>query len=143
MPVRLDKNSGELGAHPIVLAKIKEMTDRYRSNINECDAKSCWVSMAEVLQLIADNNANGIRIYYGRHAHGEADEFKDKHNVILVATRDTTDPHDPTSENSVDLLNEFVGNGPVNSVTVSFSGMGDDVIPLCPPHCPSSVSILK
>jgi hypothetical protein len=143
MPVRLDEKFGKFGAEPVVLAEIMEMTALYRKDMRAGDALSCWVSVAEVLQLIADNNGNGIRLYYGRHGDKEGPDFKGKHNIILVSTRDTTNPGSPTSENSVDLLNELAKKGPVNSVTVSFEGMGDDVIPLCPPHCPKGASVLK
>jgi hypothetical protein len=138
MPVRLDENFGMPPLKPIVPAKIKEMTDRYRAGSGDDDTKSCWVKVSEVQQLIADNpGANGIRLYYGRHADNDGADFNKRHNIILVTTRDTTTPDNPTSENSVDLLNPDVAIGPVNSITVTFAGMGGDVIPLCPPHCPT------
>ena len=145
MPTKLNAQFGsEIPAHPVLPGKIKEMTERYRTTCSKGDARSCWVSMSEVLQLIADNGANGIRIYYGRHGDNDGTEFKNKHNVILVATHDSVTPTKPTSENSADLLNAVETDAhPANSVIVSFEGMGDDVIPLCPPHCPKTMSILS
>jgi hypothetical protein len=40
---------------PIVLEKIKEMTDRYRTYMPAGDAKSYWASWSEIDQLLNDN----------------------------------------------------------------------------------------
>ncbi|WDF77777.1 hypothetical protein PQ469_28225 [Mucilaginibacter sp. KACC 22773] len=143
MPVKLNDDLGAPGNQPIIPAAIKVMVDNYRSTMPAGDAKSAWVSISEVLELIAQNNANGIRIYYGRHGDDDAD-YPRKHNVILVATRDAIHPENPSPENSNDLLNYDANKGPVDSITLGrFSGLGDDVIPLCPPHCPLVTSLLS
>jgi hypothetical protein len=139
MPTKL--NAGRRKSDPMlptVLEKIKEMTDLYRTNLPVWETKSCWVSRSEIDQLLNYNGGNGMRIYYGRHAATETPEYANKHNVILVATLDSTNPLTPTSENSDDQLNPKV-----NSVIVSYQGMGDDAIPLCPPHCPTTPSVLS
>jgi hypothetical protein len=146
MPIKL--NADIDGSHPlvpIVLSEIKKMTDRYRSTMPAGDTKSLWVSQAEIDALIKDNpGANGIRLYYGRHAPDDTSDLKSKHNMILVATKGPNVVGAPlSSENSVDQLNDAIENGPVNSVIVGFSGMGDDAIPLCPPHCPNPPSVLS
>jgi hypothetical protein len=102
-----------------------------------CDTVSAWVSVSEVLSLVAENNANGIRIYYGRH-NDDDPKYPNRHNVILVATRDKSNPENPTTEESEDLLNEDEDNGIVNSVSLTFAGVGDDTIPLCKPNCGKS-----
>jgi hypothetical protein len=146
MPIKLDADID--GSHPlvpIVLREIKKMTDKYRLTMHAGDTKSLWVSKAEFDALITDNpGANGIRLYYGRHAPDDTADFKNKHNMILVATKGPNVVGAPlSSENSVDQLNDAIANGPVNSVIVGFSGMGGDAIPLCPPHCPIPASVLS
>jgi hypothetical protein len=139
MPVKLDAIPGLV---PVIYNDIKTMVNYYRNGLpdlanGDSDATSAWVSVSEILNLIADNNANGIRIYYGRHdINGTV--YPGKHNVILVATRDVVEPSKPIPEQSDDLLNFDATAGPVNSVSVSYDydGMGDDQIPLCPPRCP-------
>jgi hypothetical protein len=146
MPIKLDADiDGKGHLFPIVLSEIKKMTDRYRSNMPVGDSKSVWVSKAEVEALLTDNaGANGIRIYYGRHAPDDTADFRNKHNLILVATAGPNVVGAPlSSETSVDQLNQNKEKGPVNSVTVGFSGDGDDAIPLCPPHCPNPPTTLS
>jgi hypothetical protein len=137
MPVKLDAHpGGKMGAQPIVYADIVTLIKNYKDNMPatpQPDATSAWVSIYELFSLISDNAANGIRIYYGRHDPKDA-KYPNEHGVVLVATRDTVNPQAPTTGNSVDLLNYTAANGPVNSV--SYSGDGDDAIPLCPPNCP-------
>lgn len=154
MPIKLDaQDPDQPNDQPIVLSEIKKMTDKYRSDLKPNEAKSAWVSTAEVLKLIADNNGNGIRIYYGRHADNDP-TYPGKHNMILVATRDSVHPEKPTSENSKDLLNQYAESGLVNSIIANlpikvldtdgdYTGDGDDAIPLCPPHCPIDNSALS
>lgn len=147
MPIKLDADID--GSHPlvpIVLSEIKKMTTRYRKTMPAGDTKSAWVSQDEIEALLAQNNgSNGIRIYYGRHAPDHpTPEFRNMHNIILVATKGPNVAGAPlSSENSVDQLNDAVANGPVNSVIVDFTGDGDDAIPLCPPHCPNPPSALS
>ncbi len=140
MPVKLhQKVSPDL---PTADAEIKEMHAYYKETMAHGDATSAWVTIEEINALIKDNTINGvapngIRILYGRHKRSTLKalgaEYKDKHNVILVATHDTN-AEKPQTEGSRDLL------GKDNSVSVSlpYAGMGDDSIPLCPPRCPKS-----
>jgi hypothetical protein len=125
---------------PTAAAAIKEMHAYYKQDMRENDATSAWVTIAEIEALIKDNTINGIvpngiRILYGRHKLStEAAlkfEYKDKHNVILIATHDPS-LDTPKTETSKNLLTEehFV------SFSAPYSGMGDDSIPLCPPRCP-------
>jgi hypothetical protein len=145
MPVKLDfEPDGVHHVVPIVFSDILTMVQYYRSTLPN-ETKSAWVSASEVLKLLADNNGNGIRIYYGRHAQNSP-IYANQHNVILVATRDTVNPDNPACENSDDLLNySATPEKPANSVVVSYnySGNGDDAIPLCPPRCPLKVSPLS
>ena len=99
------------------------------------EARSGWISRADLEALLSDNNANGLRIYYGSHHKatmpGSAPfEFLGLHNVILVATVDSVSPDAPTFLNSVDQLDKtkLATDG-------TFKGMGGDLISLCPPAC--------
>jgi hypothetical protein len=109
------------------------------------DARSAWVSRKELEALLDDNNANGMRIYYGiHHDHTPSTEINSpwnnygRHNVILVATIDNVDSKNPTTENSKDQLKQSPNIELANSVITSgeYEGMGDDQLPLCPPRCP-------
>lgn len=144
MPIKLDFDGGQPGAAPIIKPAIIKLLKNYRKDIKEGDTLSGWVSAEEVMALIAHNHADGIRIYFGRHA---ADDNSDpnKLSVILVATK-SSDGGKATWQNSVDQLNEFSSDGPVNSVSFNFhdpdyTGMGDDAIPLCPQNCPNSETL--
>jgi len=138
MPVKLHlKGSPNL---PTAAAAIKEMHAYYKETMTPGDATSAWVTLEEINALIKDNTINGvapngIRILYGRHKlstlHTLGFEYKDKHNVILVATHDEN-IEKPQTESSQDLL----GKDNFVSVSLPYAGMGDDSIPLCPPRCP-------
>jgi hypothetical protein len=147
MPLSLDQEPKKAAPMvPVVFSEIKKMTDKYRRE-NPGDTRSAWVSVAEVSALIADNNANGIRIYFGRHAD-DAPESPGKLNVTLVATRDVKNPTSPGPATSKSLLDE-TAKPPAKASSVitlvqymypngDFENMGDDAIPLCPDHCPDS-----
>ena len=137
MPIKLDfKPEGveNQGDAPIIKTEILAMMKNYKENRGPDQTISAWVSVSELLSLVADNNANGIRIYYGRH-DDEDPIYPGQHNVILVATRDIINPDTPTTINSTDLLNDAIALGKINSVSFTFSGVGDDTIPLCKPNC--------
>jgi hypothetical protein len=145
MPVKLDAHlPGHIDEQPIVYTAIKALIGNYTTNLptlpnGDADATSGWVSVSELLSLIADNNANGIRIYYSRHPSNDAN-YPYHHGIVLVSTFDSVNPQAPTTYNSTDLLNIDTESGPVNSVSFSgdgaYTGDGDDAIPLCPPACP-------
>lgn len=140
MPIRLDERiTPDL---PTADDLIKEMHAYYKQDMRAGDATSAWVTIAEIQALIKDNTVNGkapngIRILYGRHKRSTKAalgyEYKDLHNVILIATFDLN-ADSPHTENSHDLLSAQ------HSATFSppYQGMGDDSIPLCPPRCPES-----
>jgi hypothetical protein len=148
MPIKLDKKpTGKVPDVPVALPEILAMRKYYKDGLppKSKDAISAWVSRAEIEALLKDNEVNnivpnGIRIYYGRHVESTLPsvgvEYKDKHNVILVATFDTNTV--PKTETSVDLLEQGSATEDANSVSYSssYKGMGDDTIPLCPPRCP-------
>lgn len=146
MPIPLDFMGNPPRLAPIVKQEILKLIDHYRKDMRRNDTQSGWVSAEEILALINDNKADGIRIYFGRHK--EKDEYyPDQLNVILVATKNSEPGAEATYKNSVDQLNEFKANGPVNSVTFNFPyqdytdsgeyrGRGADTIPLCPQNCP-------
>jgi hypothetical protein len=106
------------------------------------EAASAWVSRKELEQLLNDNNANGVRLYYGCHIEStNSDPSKDYnglHNIIMVATKDDVNPENPTVENSQDQLHENEQKtNELNTTRVqNYSGAGADMFPLCPPLCP-------
>ncbi len=137
---------------PVPKEKITEMTTLYANTIwaqstanlqakhpeipGIQEAKSAWLSRKELNQLLDDNSADGLRIYYGCHNESTTSynpDFPDMmwlHNVILVATKSSNG--DPTVQNSVDQLSE--GSGALSAG--AFTGNGGDFIPICPPICP-------
>lgn len=146
MPTPLDFMGNPPRLAPIVKQEILKLIGHYRKDMRRNDTESGWVSAEEILALINDNNADGIRIYYGRHKENDA-LYPDQLNVILVATKNSNAGSQATYKNSVDQLNEFKANGPVNSVIFNFpyedytkpgdyERMGVDAIPLCPQNCP-------
>jgi len=106
------------------------------------EVQSAWVSKNELLALLEDNKANGLRIHYGCHNESTSKDpradYLGLHNVILVATIDSVNPDNPTTENSVDQL-DVTKTEQANAMLPppgSYGGSGGDLIPLCPPNCP-------
>jgi hypothetical protein len=142
MPVKLhQKITPDL---PTAAAAIKEMHAYYKETMRPGDSTSGWVSLQEIEALVKDNTINGvvpngIRILYGRHNKSTLEalgfEYKDKHNVILIATYDANTGN-PQTESSPDLL----GDENFVSVSLPYLGMGIDAIPLCPPRCPNEIN---
>jgi len=122
---------------PIDYEEILKMVGHYREDLREGDTTSAWVSIYQLMSLISDNKANGIRIYFGRHAEDDK-FFPGQHNLIFVATRDVKNPENPTTENSVDLLDKNKKAAGLAEGSVSYAGLGAEKIPLCPPHCPTT-----
>ena len=106
------------------------------------EVQSAWISKNELLALLEDNNANGLRIHYGcHHESTHKDPRKDYHglhNIILVATVDAVNPEKPTLKNSVDQLADATGkqSKALAKTAGAYTGKGGDLIPLCPPNCP-------
>ncbi|MEP6950663.1 MAG: hypothetical protein ABI863_15365 [Ginsengibacter sp.] len=107
------------------------------------EVESAWISKKELLALLEDNKANGLRIHYGCHhesTHKDPKlDYHGLHNVILVATLDSVNPDNPTMQNSVDQLKDTAKDEhPMSTLqtTGAYTGKGGDLIPLCPPNCP-------
>ncbi|MEO7216306.1 hypothetical protein [Mucilaginibacter sp.] len=142
MPVKLNETGTLAPLDPIPLQEIQALRANYATAPYVLNTRSGWVSVYELMALISDNKANGVRIYFGRHPKNSStysSPYPEQNTVILVATLDSKNPANPTTFDSVDLLNAFEANGPVNSVsyTSGYQGMGGDMIPLCPPNCPN------
>lgn len=145
MPVKLNEQRDiGSGLRATALWEITDMINYYRESTDmkcpngyDADAECCWVSIKELFALITDNpGVNGIRIYYGRHRESTASkdnpvDYIGRHNIILVPTLDTTNPANPTVENSDDMVNDDKNNGLVNSA--SYSAKGLDGVPPIPP----------
>src|ERR1017187_2135435 len=134
---------------PVSKATINKMKEEYEKTIHKSstknlrkkfpdrpwieEAKSVWVSKKELLALLEDNKANGLRINFGcHHESTHKDSKKDMlglHNVILVATLDTVNPDNPTTENSADQLNDNLSKA--KSGSGLYSGGGGDSLPTC------------
>ena len=122
-------------------ASTKNLKKKFPGNPHIEEASSAWVSRKQLEKLLNDNNADGLRLYYGCHHESTHKEpHKDVHglhNVILVATRDKVDPKNPTCENSVDQLSDTAPQKSLAKAAQieSFEGSGGDMLPLCPPRC--------
>ncbi len=137
---------------PISKATIDKMKEEYEKTIRKSstknlkkkfpnrpwieEAKSVWVSKKELLALLEDNKANGLRIHFGCHHESTNKDPKADmhglHTVILVATVDNVNPENPSTENSVDQLKEGTTLGDSSD---SYGGSGGDGLPACPPTC--------
>lgn len=99
------------------------------------DASSTWISRKDLEALLNANNADGLRIYYGCHYQSTHDDpkldYNGLHNLIFVATKDSTDPDNPTPQTSVDQLSDDKGDEPTD-----FEGSAAADGLLCPPLCP-------
>lgn len=100
------------------------------------DAASTWVSRKDLETLLNNNNADGLRIYYGcHHASTNADpkqDYNGLHNLIFVATKDSADAQNPTSQTSVDQLGDFDEDAQL----LTYDGAAGTDIAICPPVCP-------
>lgn len=138
---------------PVSKAIIDKMKDAYEKTIRTTstenlkkkfpdrpwieETKSTWVSKKELLALLEGNKANGLRIHFGCHYEStHKDPKKDMiglHTVIFVATIDSINPDNPTTENSVDQLDDDKVKKLAD--TGSYGGSGGDSTPTCPPIC--------
>ena len=100
------------------------------------DAASTWVSRTDLNALLDANEANGLRIYYGCFYEKTNDDPKldcnGLHSLIFVATKDSINPENPTTQNSRDQLNETTTN---IDATSSYEGVAGTEDAVCPPHC--------
>jgi hypothetical protein len=126
---------GSDGSQPIGSAAIGSLIRNYKLGTTpDLDTKYAWFGVNALNALISHNNANGIRIYYGRHDDNHP-SYAGRHTVVLVATVDSDNPEAPCSESSVDQLDPSKNPKPEKNLT--FFGMGLDEGALCPPRCPS------
>ncbi|MDB5200001.1 MAG: hypothetical protein JWO92_1964 [Chitinophagaceae bacterium] len=105
------------------------------------EASSTWVSRKELEELLNANNADGLRIYYGCHfqsTHSNPkNDYHGLHNLIFVATKDSVDTQNPTTETSVDQLRDVTVTGDPNAEPTSYADAGGEFTVLCPPSCPT------
>ena len=118
------------GEGPISKREMNQLIKNYKKSMTFDDTQSVWFSVAGLMALIKHNNANGIRIYYGRHNEDDK-TYPGRHNVILVATRDSKDPENPSAENSKNLLN----NSDKINKDKPYKGQPLNFGALCPPRC--------
>jgi len=102
------------------------------------EATSTWVSRKDIETLLNDNNADGLRIYYGCHDEStDSDKKLDylgMHNLIFVATKDSVSALNPTTETSVDQLRDITISE--NGQLTTYEGSAGEFTGLCPPSCP-------
>lgn len=100
------------------------------------DATSAWVSRKDLEGLLNANNADGLRIYYGVHNtstnSNPRNDFNGLHSLLFVATKDSADPQNPTTETSVDQLDD-AGTG--DEEPTDYEGAAGTDVLLCPPIC--------
>lgn len=148
---------------PITKKTVMQMRDAYDRNIRRPsteklkkkypqrpwieEVSSTWLSRKELDALLTANKANGLRIYYGCHFQNtHADPRLDcmgLHNLIFVATLDTVNPDNPSTETSDDQLYDE-GHRPAIITSLAFNspdgdeyeGMAGEFTVLCPPNCP-------
>lgn len=158
MPIKLTSSPKILGG-PTPKALIQQMVTSYKNNLKavgdviisskfplrlkKSQVSCAWISVAELNQLIADNKADGIRIYFGQHTASSLptgkNDYEDLISVIFVATQEKVTPANPSSLTSQDQLIDDL-----NSVTITgpFEGQGADKVPVCDPDCPGTGMML-
>jgi hypothetical protein len=157
MPIKLT-TTPLYGATPKVI--IQEMATAYQGALKKwgdseikrkypnrkCQEQSscAWISVEELLKLIVQNRATGIRIYFGQHTKSSTPltnekEYEDLLSVIFVATRNPSNPDVEASLNDQDQLKESDIDDETSSVilTGQYEGNGADKIPICNPECPT------
>ncbi len=111
------------------------------------EASSTWVSRKELEALLNANSADGLRIYYGCHhesTHSDPKlDYNGLHNLIFVATKDSVNAQNPSTETSVDQLRDIAVTGVSGTVGLTdveptdYAGNAGELTPLCPPNCPT------
>ncbi|TFF33373.1 hypothetical protein [Mucilaginibacter psychrotolerans] len=117
-------------AQPIDYTDIERLKSNYQTKPPIFNTVSGWISIYELMALISDNKANGVRFYLSRHDEDDP-TYPDQNTVVFVATLDSTNPGNPSTKYSKDLIDvkaSVASDG-------SYTGMGSDMIPLCPPNC--------
>ena len=109
------------------------------------EVSSTWVSRKELDALLDANKANGLRIYYGCHYENTHADPRFNclglHNLIFVATLDTVDPDNPSTETSDDQLYDEEHPPAISAIfkrpsSDDYEGMAGEFTVLCPPNCP-------
>ena len=104
------------------------------------EVSSIWVSRKELEALLNANNADGLRIYYGCHherTHNNPKlDYHGLHNIIFVATKDSVDAQNPTTQTSVDQLRDIAVIEGSGAEPTNYEGSAGEVATLCPPSCP-------
>jgi len=119
------------------------------------EPRSVWVSKEAILELLEINKADGVRFYFAiaddyPNFKLKKKEYKRAHTLVMVATK-STEPADPTMENSVDCLNipdkaGVIGksDGKIGPILMPISstnaGLPADDLTMCPP--PNSKGML-
>ena len=105
------------------------------------EASSTWISRKELEALLNANNADGLRIYYGCHherTHNDPKlDYHGLHNLIFVATKDSVDAQNPSTETSVDQLRDIAVTGDTSAELTDYEDSAGDLTQLCPPSCPA------
>ncbi len=128
-----EKGSGPGDSQPISKAVVVRMIQNYRkSKLTDNDTQSLWFGIKELMSLIHDNKANGVRLYYGCHDDDDP-VYPGKNTIIVVATHDSKNPGAPCCEDSFDLLAPATVAAP--PATHPYTGMALEYAALCPPRC--------
>lgn len=124
----------------------KELSKKLGEEVE--DTRFAWISKEALIELLEINKADGLRLYFGiaddyPNHKLKRPEYRKKTTLVLVATR-STDPDNPTMENSIDCLNIAQETdtdkpngkkiGPVIApIAQTRAGLPADDIPICPP----------
>ncbi|QEC67875.1 hypothetical protein FRZ67_11405 [Panacibacter ginsenosidivorans] len=87
----------------VPFAELQKLTANYRETVCQTETQHIWFSVEDIMTLIKDNKANGIKIYLGRYDNDHP-YYAGHLTVALVATRDEMTPDKPTQRHSVDML---------------------------------------
>ena len=80
-------------------SELKTLIENYKNIKVRNDTKSVWFSAAEIQELLAQDNVNGIRVYFARH-HATHSQYPNRETVLLVPTANQTNPQKPSTENT-------------------------------------------
>lgn len=108
----------------------KERWVQNTQRLGKADSLSAWYGMEELqsfLQLAKENQADGIKMYFGVYPpdFAEVPEFRGRQTIVLVATKEKLNEKGKTVNKDIYIQNE----GKPEILAFNFSS-------LCPPSCP-------
>lgn len=107
----------------ITFEELKELNDNHAQSAAENETLSVWYAAEDIINLLKDNSATGLRIYIGRY-NAQNETYPGKLTVMPAATYnvESGDNNDLVFDETETDINEEV-----------LSALGHGLV--CPPRC--------